>query len=548
DLGEFYFPAFKTCVRDAGVGSIMCSYNAVDGVPSCANEYLLKTVFREHWGFGNQPYQYVTGDCDAVNNIWDSHKFVGSAAEAAAVAINAGTDSDCGYNGFAYNPNLVTAVDKKWTTEATMDQALSRLYTALFTVGYFDGQSQYDSLGWQDVGTGDAQQLAYTSAAAGIALLKNNGALPIQNAGSKKIALIGPWANATTQMQGIYQGRAPYLKSPLEAAQANFNTVNYAMGTKINTDDTSGFSDATTAASKSDVIIFCGGIDTSIEAEGFDRSSITWPGNQLDLISSLSKLGKPLIVVQFGGGQIDDSALLSNANVSSIVWAGYPGQNGGYAVIDTLVGKFAPAGRLPITQYPSTYTSQVSIFDPNVRPSSSSPGRTYKWYNGKPVLPFGYGLHYTNFSTSTASTLKSSYDIASLVAAAKNDASTFDTLTVAVKNTGKVTSDYVAFLFVSTKDGGPSPYPNKSLVSYARAKSIGAGQTKNVDLLMTLGSIARANSDGDLVLYPGHYNLTLDTFGQPLASFQLTGQATVIDELPRRASSYNYTVTVHPQS
>ncbi|KAF5541770.1 glycoside hydrolase [Fusarium mexicanum] len=477
DLGEFYFPAFKTCVRDAGVGSIMCSYNAVDGVPSCANEYLLKTVLREHWGFGNQPYQYVTGDCDAVNNIWDSHKFVGSAAEAAAVAIDAGTDSDCGYNGFAYNPNLLTAVDKQWTTEATMDQALTRLYTALFTVGYFDGQSQYDSLGWQDVSTGDAQQLAYTSAAASISLLKNNGALPIQDAGSKKIALISPWANATTQMQGIYQGRAPYLKSPLEAARANFNAVNYALGTKINTADTSGFSDATTAASKSDI-----------------------------------KLGKPLIVVQFGDGQIDDSALLSNPNVSSVVWAGYPGQSGGYAVVDTLVGKFSPAGRLPVTQYPAAYTSQVSIFDPNVRPSSKSPGRTYKWYTGKPVLPFGYGLHYNNFSISTASTLKSTYDIASLVAAAKNDASTFDTLTVAVKNTGKVTSDYVALMIVSTKDGGPSPYPNKSLVSYARAKSIGAGQTKSVDLAMTLGSIARANSDGDLVLYPGHYNLILDAF------------------------------------
>ncbi|KAM0347772.1 hypothetical protein ACHAP4_011269 [Fusarium culmorum] len=416
------------------------------------------------------------------------------------------------------------------------------------SLGYFDGQSQYDSLGWHDVSTSDAQQLAYTSAAAGISLLKNNGTLPTQDAGSKKIAFVGSWANATTQMQGIYQGRAPYLKSPLEAAQANFNAVNYALGTKINTADTSSLSDAINIASKSDIIIFCGGIDTSIEAEGFDRSSITWPGNQLHLISSLSKLGKPLVVVQFGGGQIDDSALLSNPNVSNLVWAGYPGQNGGYAVVDTLFGKFSPAGRLPVTQYPAMYNSQVSIFDPNVRPSSKSPGRTYKWYTGKPVLPFGYGLHYTNFSISTASTLKSTYDIASLVTAAKNDASTFDTLTVAVKNTGKVTSDYVALMFVSTKDGGPSPYPNKSLVSYARAKIITAGQTKSVDLAMGLGSIARANSDGDLVLYPGHYNLTLDTFRQPMASFELTGQAKVIDEPPRRASNYSYTVTVHPQS
>lgn len=96
-----------------------------------------------------------------------------------------------------------------------------------------------------------------------------------------------------------------------------------------------------------------------MESEGHDRTTITWPGNQLDLISRLSKLGKPLIVVQFGGGQVDDTQLLKNDNVNSLMWAGYPGQDGGYAVIDTLAGKVAPAGRLTTTQYPANYINEV---------------------------------------------------------------------------------------------------------------------------------------------------------------------------------------------
>jgi len=119
-------------------------------------------------------------------------------------------------------------------------------------------------------------------------------------------------------------GIAPYLVSPLAAAQAQFSTVVYSSGTAINTTNTTGFAAALSAASGADVIIYAGGIDVSIESEGHDRSTIEWPGNQLDLIAQLSQLGKPLVVIQFGGGQVDDSALLSNSNVSAIVWGGYP--------------------------------------------------------------------------------------------------------------------------------------------------------------------------------------------------------------------------------
>jgi beta-glucosidase-like glycosyl hydrolase len=139
DLGEYYLQPFKTCVRDVNVGSIMCSYNAVDGVPACASEYLLQDVLRDEWGF-TEPYRYVTSDCAAVQNIWTPHNFTDSEAAAAAVALNAGTDTNCGSSYLLLNESVANG----WTTEAQMDKSLTRLYNALFTVGYFDGQPQYD--------------------------------------------------------------------------------------------------------------------------------------------------------------------------------------------------------------------------------------------------------------------------------------------------------------------------------------------------------------------------------------------------------------------
>ncbi|KAF8208576.1 glycosyl hydrolase family 3 C-terminal domain-containing protein [Mycena galopus ATCC 62051] len=154
----------------------------------------------------------------------------------------------------------------------------------------------------------------YQAAVEGITLLKNDGTLPLA-ASIKKLAFIGPWAGATTQMQGNYAGIAPFLISPFAAAQtAGFNATPTA-GTAINSNNTSGFAAAIAAAQAADAIIYAGGIDDSIEAEGMDRDTIVWPGNQLNLIAQLAALGKPLVVLQFGGGQVDDAALKSNANV-----------------------------------------------------------------------------------------------------------------------------------------------------------------------------------------------------------------------------------------
>ncbi|KFY65554.1 hypothetical protein V496_02497 [Pseudogymnoascus sp. VKM F-4515 (FW-2607)] len=552
DLADFYLAPFKTCARDTDVGSIMCSYNAVGGIPTCASEYLLEDVLRKHWNF-NADYNYVVSDCGAVADIFNGHKFTDSEEAAASVALNAGTDLDCGSSFVKLNDSIGAGQ----TTVKALDRALTRLYLALFTVGFFDG-GKYSNLGFSDVSTPRARSLAYEAAVEGMTLLKNDKFLPIGSWHKfKSIAVIGPFANATAQMQGGYSGKAPYLHSPLDAFQAQGWKVNYAAGTEINDASTNGFAAALEAAKKSDLVVYLGGIDGSIENEEKDRTSLTWPGNQLDLISQLSKHSKNMIVVQFGGGQVDDSAILKNKDIDSLIWAGYPSQDGGPALVDIITGKRSIAGRLPITQYPASYADEVSMFDINLRPNKnlSYPGRTYKWYTGKPVIPFGYGLHYTKFDFKWEATLDKAYDIRQLVDSCKehplgpvNDNTPFATVKAQVKNVGKENSDYVGLLFISSRNAGPAPRPNKSLVSYQRLNDIKTRTKQTLNLPLTLGSLARADENGDLVIFPGDYKIALDISESLTFKFTLSGPPVVIDTLPNQKLHYDFTVPVHIQS
>jgi len=302
-----------------------------------------------------------------------------------------------------------------------------------------------------------------------------------------------------------------------------------------------------------------GGLDNSVEQETRDRTELVWPGNQQDLIEELANTGKPVVVAQFGGGQVDDSSLLGNNNVKGLVWAGYPSQSGGTALLDVLTGKKSIAGRLPITQYPASYNDEVSIYDINLRPNASYVGRTYQWYTGKAVLPFGYGMHYTTFSQKWTQQLQKSYNIQDLVKKARSSSSTgtlvpdtvpFATVQASVKNTGRRVSDYVGMLFLSSKNAGPAPRPLKRLVAYDRAHDIPVSGSQVLDLPLTLGSLARADENGDFVIYPGKYKLALDVDERISFSFELKGKAEVVEALPRPKDEYKFTVpvTIQPPS
>jgi beta-D-xylosidase 4 len=513
--------------------------DAVSGVPTCADPYLLQTILREHWGWTNEE-QWVTSDCDAVQNIYLPHQWSSTREGAAADALIAGTDVDCG----TYMPNhLPGAFAQGLVNETVLDKALIRQYSSLVRLGWFDppAQQPYRQIGWNAVATNASQQLAYKAAVEGVVLLKNDGVLPLSLKSSPSIGIFGDWANATTQMLGNYAGIPKYEHSPLWAAQQLNVTVNYAQGPGGQGDPTTNsWLNVWPAADASDVILYLGGISNDVESEDKDRTYITWTGAQLDVIGQLAALGKPMIVVQMGGGQLDSSPIVKNENISALLWGGYPGQDGGVAIIDIITGKAAPAGRLPTTQYPASYVSEVPMTDMSLRPGAHNPGRTYKWYNGTAVFEFGSGLHYTNFSASVVSNMSQSYDIQDMMSKCKASnvkypdlcPFTSSAVQVEVTNTGSTTSDYVTLAYLAGCFG-PQPYPKKSLVAYQRLHSIPGSSSATANLKLTLGSLARVDEKGNKVLYPGDYSLLIDN--QPLTSvnFTLTGTQAVLDKWPQ---------------
>lgn len=210
DLAEYYLPPFQQCARDSKVPSMMCSYNAINGIPACANNYLLNDIVRDHWNWVDR-HQYVVSDCNAVLDIASLHNYTADTAEATAISIIEGTDNVC---EVGHTTNQTAAYSRGLLKENTIDQALRRQYQGLITAGYFDPADQvpYRSLSWSDVNTAHAQSLALQAAQEGIVLLKNDGFLPAAISKSQTVAMIGFWANATTSMQGDYAGPAPYYR------------------------------------------------------------------------------------------------------------------------------------------------------------------------------------------------------------------------------------------------------------------------------------------------------------------------------------------------
>ncbi|KAH8594194.1 beta-xylosidase [Bisporella sp. PMI_857] len=535
DLAEYYTAPFKTCTRDANAGSIMCSYNSVNGIPSCLDRWLLETLLRKHWGWEAGDH-YITTDCFGLDAAYLSHNFTATPEETAAIALKAGTDSDCGIFFPTYLPR---SLSRGLISEADLDRALIRVFSALIRLGYYDPpESQpYRAISHQAVNTPATQELARKAATSGMILLKNiHNTLPLSipnERGQLSIALVGDWANASTEMLGGYSGQAPFLHSPLYGLQQiPCVTVNLVVG--INDS-----APALKAAMRSDIVLYIGGIDEHLESEGLDRTTITWNSTQKALIASLAELGKPMIIAQSGGGQLDDTEFLANPNISSILWIGYPGQDGGVAIADVLFGHVAPAGRLPVTQYPADYV-ELPATDMSLRPDgASNPGRTYKWYDNA-VLPFGFGLHYTAFSVEASLESCTTTDLPQIInrchGAKHLDLCEFGHINVEVHNTGDIKSDYSVLAFASGIYG-PSPFPIKELVAYTRLHDVVPRETQTARLPITLGNLARWDEQGRNILYPGSYRIAIDTTPELAeVTFTLVGEPQVLEAFPERSA------------
>jgi beta-glucosidase len=406
DLYETYLPQFEMAVRQGHVGGVMGAYSALDGVPDCANSFLLTGLLRTQWGFEG----YVVSDCGAIGDIWSQHHYVKTPEEAAAAAVKAGCDLCCGGD---YNA-LVRAVQEGLITGKEIDRALYDTLWTRFKLGLFDPPDKcpYSKIGIDQNDTPQNRALTLKIAEESIVLLKNDGILPLDRSKIKRIAVIGPNGNSMSMLHGNYNGTArrpvSILYSIRQVAGQNIE-VTFAQGSPVTTKTDRGiapwsrqdndtkrpvpelYTEALSNAANADLIIYVGGITSAQEGEQFDRASIELPEVQEKLVEALHATDKPLVMVNCSGSAI---ALPWEAkNAPAILQAWYPGEEGGLAVGEVLFGDVNPSGHLPITFYASTADL------PDLTDYSMS-NRTYRYFSGQPLYAFGHGLSYTKFNFS----------------------------------------------------------------------------------------------------------------------------------------------------
>jgi beta-glucosidase len=501
DLYETYFPAFKASIQEGKACSVMGAYSALDGIPDCANKFLLTDLLRNKWGFKG----YVVSDCGAIGDIFKGHKYVSNSMMAAVKAVEAGCDLECGRKGEFLE--LAQAVKDGLISEQYIDTAVTRLMLARFELGMFDPPADipYSKIRIEDNNTTAHRELARKVACESIVILKNkNNLLPLKK-NLKSVAVIGAYADNVNVLLGNYYGTPSDpvtllqgIKNKLKPENVN---VSFAPGynlleDKIKVDSEKLVLDAVALAKKSDVAIVVAGISSKLEGEqlkvdlpgfvGGDRTSLKLPAEEEALLRRLYATGKSIILVLVGGSAF--SINWEEKNLPAIIDVWYPGEEGGDAAADVIFGDYNPAGRLPITFY-------KSVKDLPPFTDYRMKGRTYRYFTRTSLYPFGFGLSYSSFKYSD---LKVSKDLA--------NANDTIAVSVNVKNTGTLDGDEVVQLYVKDLNSH-EPELIKSLKGFDRV-SIKEGQSKNVSILLSIRNINYySEKRNEMVVYPGKYEL-----------------------------------------
>jgi len=505
DLEETYLPAFGAAVAEGGAQSVMCAYNRLDGTPACANSFLLRQTLRQRWGFQG----YVVSDCDAVDDMRTGHKVSGDSAVVAATALKAGDDLNCGR---AYR-NLVDAVRRGLVTEAEVDTAVGRLFRARFRLGMFDPPERvpYAAIPYGENDSPAHRALALETARKSIVLLRNEGGLLPLRRDLRHIAVIGPNAADVDVLLGNYNGLPSEPVTPLAGIRAEVaagTEVVYARGSEIAlgtpSPDAHLLDSAVAAARRADVAVLCLGLSPRLEGEelpvrvpgfaGGDRTSLDLPAPQEALLEAVAATGTPVVLVLLNGSAL--SINWAAEHVPAIVEAWYPGQSAGTAVADVLFGGYNPAGRLPVTVYRSV--DQLSAFT-----DYRMAGRTYRFFRGDALYPFGYGLSYTPFR------------FRDLRVPPRVRAGDSAEVSVEVENAGGVAGEEVVEIYLTALDGDARS-PIRSLEGFQRV-SLRPGERRRVVLSLAPGQLSTVDAGGARAVEPGRYEVSVGG-RQPSAS------------------------------
>lgn len=501
DLWDTYLPAFEALVTEAKVEAVMGAYNRTNGEPCCASPTLLEEILRQRWGFQG----HVVSDCWAIDDIFKHHRVVETAEEAVALAVNAGCDLEC---GCAYGA-LVGAVEQGLIDEPTIDRAVTRLMTTRFRLGLFDPDEAvpYAAIPYSVNDSAEHAALALRTARESMVLLKNEaGFLPLPKT-LKRVAVIGPNADDLHVLLGNYNGTPSNPVTPLAGIRAKLPDaeVVYARGSSVWGSHTEGYDEALRAARDAEVIIYAGGLSQAIEGEEGqhesvpddeksmgDRVDIVLPPLQQNLLEQLHQLGKPVVLVLINGGAV--SVPWANAHLPAILEAWYPGQAAGTAIADVLFGDYNPGGRLPVTVYRSL-DDLPGFHDYDMT------NRTYRYFTGEPLYPFGYGLSYTDFAYRNLRLSRETLADGQALA-----------VTVDVQNVGQRAGDEVAQLYLRHLNAS-IPAPRHSLQGFQRL-ALQPGETRRVTFTLESRQFSLVSAAGERVLEPGEVQIFVGG-GQP---------------------------------
>jgi beta-glucosidase len=546
DLRETYLPAFRATVREAKAASVMGAYNRTNGEACCASPRLLGRILRDEWKFDG----YVVSDCGALDDLWRSHGLAKTRAEAAALALKNGCDLECGDTW----STLMEAYKAKLITEADVDRAARRVMTARIRLGMFDPP---EKVRWAKIpisvnDSAPHRALSRKASRESIVLLKNrSGALPLRK-DLKKILVVGPNANDIDVLVGNYNGTPSHPRTVLDgirAAVSSGTEVVFRMGSGLlsmdlsprepilarsgwrspdhgeipregplppEVKDLTAFQAVVDEARTADAIVAVAGISPELEGEqgeGLERSSLDIPGVQDHLLRALRSAGRPLVVVLMGGSAMSVTWAAENADAMLLAW--YPGGEGGDAVADVLFGDYNPAGRLPVTFYKSA--DQLPPFR-----DYRMEGRTYRYFRGQPLYPFGYGLSYTRFSYSGLIAPPGPVTTGSPAQ-----------LSVDVRNAGDRAGDEVVQVYL-TNEHASVPVPVRQLVGFERI-NLAPGQSRRLSFSISAEQMSVIDDRGKRVVAPSAYLVAVggtqpgfegeSTSGPILsARFETTGQ------------------------
>ncbi len=508
DLYETYLPAFHRCLTEARAESVMGAYNRVNGEPCCGSPTLLGKILREDWKFDG----YVVSDCWAVQDFHAGHRITHSFAESAALAVKAGCDLCCG----AGYQHLPLALEQGLLGEPDIDRSVKRLFRARFLLGMFDPDERvpHAAIPYEVNDCEAHRALARIAARESLVLLENDGLLPL-SADVGSIAVIGPNAADVRALVANYHGTPSRPVTPLDGIRAAVGadtkiwfSEGCAAGASVadGVDPQAYFAEAAAMAERAEVVVLCLGLNAELQGEqneqnpafGGDRADLELPPMQQRLLDLVVATGKPTVLVVLSGSALD--LRWAAEQVGAILFAWYPGQEGGTAIADALFGTYSPAGRLPLT-FPASL-EQLPAFE-----DYAMKGRTYRYLESEPLYPFGFGLSYTRFHYS---------DLSVRVGESVRVA-------VVVKNVGQHTSDEVVQLYLKDLEASVV-VPQHSLRGFQRI-SLAPGESRRVVFELGPRDLSLIDESGRRVLEPGRFRLTVGGSQPDPRSVSLIGQA-----------------------